>query len=319
MDIGGSKAVTVLGRGAGDIVAEDRIDGWACGSWERDLETLVAHTRQLCATAGVELAQVAALGISAPGPLDPAQGVVTEAPNLPGWVQVPLVARLEQALGVPCLLENDANAAALAEWRFGAGRGRRSLIFLTMSTGVGGGLILDGRLYRGARFTAGEVGHVPVVPNGRLCNCGLRGCLEAYTSGNALAERMREDIAAGESTLILERAGGDPGRVSTRHWIEALRAGDAYAQRLRTEFIDRLAQGITILLLALDVECFVLGTIVQQNPELFLEDLREQVRERVWPTLQDVELLAGELGARLPAYAALSVAELAPAELGLRP
>ena len=140
----------------------------------------------------------AALGVSSPGPLSVREGRVIETPNLEGWRDVPIVAHLSEALGVPVRLDNDANAAALAEWRFGAGQGTRHLIYLTMSTGLGAGLILDGRLYRGASDQAGEVGHMPVVPGGRRCNCGQRGCLEAYTGGAALADIIREEIAAGE-------------------------------------------------------------------------------------------------------------------------
>ena len=314
IDIGGSKAVAALGRDGGDIVAESRLDDWASGAWEKDLETLTEQARALLDRSGVAPADLAALGISAPGPLDPVRGVVLEAPNLPGWVDVPVVERLGETFGTPCLLENDANAAALAEWRRGAGRGRRNLVFLTMSTGVGAGLILDGRLYRGARYLAGELGHVPIVPGGRPCNCGLRGCLEAYTSGNALAERIREDLERGRGARILELA-GEAKEINARHWVAAVREGDAYAEELRAEFVDHLAQGLALILLGLDVECFVLGTIVQQNADLFLPELRERVAERVWPVLRDVEIVAGELGARLPAYAALSVAELDPAEL----
>ncbi len=314
-DIGGTKAVAALGRGAGEVLAESRLDDWASGAWQSDLETLVDHGGSLLERAGVKPADLDALGISAPGPLHPPRGVVLEAPNLPGWVDVPVVEKLSDAFGVPCLLENDANAAALAEWRFGAGRGQRDLVFLTMSTGVGGGMILGGRLYRGSRFMAGEVGHMPVVPAGRLCNCGLRGCLEAYTSGNALAERIREDIEQGETTRILDLAGGDPASITARHWVQALREDDAYAHGLRRDFIECLAQGLAMLLLGLDVRCFVLGTIVQQNPDLFLAELRARVCERVWPVLRDVEILPGELGERLPAYAALCAAELDPSEL----
>ena len=182
---------------------------------------------------------------------------------------------VRSALGVPnVLLENDANAAALAEWRWGAGRGVQNLLFLTMSTGVGGGLILDGRLYRGAHFQAGEVGHIPIEPGGRLCGCGMRGCLEAYTGGANLAARMREDLEAGEVTRIRELAGDDPSRVTPRHWVAALRDGDAYALRLRDEFLDRLSQGLAMLVMSLDPERIVLGTIIRENTDLFLDELR---------------------------------------------
>lgn len=310
IDIGGTKCALVLARHGGDILAESRIEGWTSGSPERDLKTLAEAARRLVREAGGSLEDVAAIGVGTPGPLDPHAGIVFNAPNLPGWIDVPLGPRLASALGRPVRIENDANAAALAEWRYGAGRGAASVLFLTMSTGVGGGFVLDGRLYRGTHFQAGEVGHIPIVADGRRCNCGLIGCLEAYAGGGPLAARIREEIAAGAETQILELAGGDPARISARTWIEAIRAGDAYALRLREEFLGHVAQALAILIIALDPDRVVLGTIVRENPDLFLEELRARVRARLWPSLRGVELLPGELGARLPAYASLSVAEL---------
>ncbi len=184
------------------------------------------------------------------------------------------------------------------------------MLYLTMSTGVGAGLILNGALYRGAHFSAGEFGHVSVVPGGRECPCGLRGCLEAYTSGAGIAAQIREDIAAGRAEQILALSGGDPQKVSARLWTEALRAGDSYAQSLKREFIDHLAQGLAALVIGLDPERIVLGTIIQRNPDLFLDDLRDRVSERIWPGLRDVQIEAGALGDKLPSYAALCVAAL---------
>ncbi len=309
IDIGGTKAVAVLARRGGEILEERRVEGWPLGEAARDVDVLIDHTRALLERGGLTPTDIGALGVCAPGPLDPLAGIVIGAPNLEGWDHFPLRERLEQALRIPVRIENDANAAALAEWRYGAGRGARNLLFLTMSTGVGGGLILDGRLYRGTHFQAGEVGHIPIVGDGRLCGCGMRGCLEAYTSGAAIARRVRDDIQGGQGTRILELAQGDPARINARHWTEAIRSGDGYALRLREEFLDHLAQGLAVLVMLLDPERIVLGTIVQQNPDLFLEGLRERTRARVWSVLRGVEISPGELGERLPAYAALSVAE----------
>jgi len=312
IDIGGTKTQIALGRADGALLREAHLESWTSGSYERDLEAIAARARGLLEAAGVSASALDAIGVSAPGPLDPVTGVVRDAPNLPGWHEVPIRARLERAFGRPVRLENDANAAALAEWRFGAGRGSRAFVFLTMSTGVGAGLVLDGRLYRGARYGAGEIGHIPVVPDGRACACGLRGCLEAYTGGAALAARMREELAAGAKSAIRELVHGDLARISARTWVEALRAGDAYAEGLREEWLDRLAQAIAILVLALDCDRIALGTIVANNTDLFLEPLRARVAQRIWPHLRGTRVLAGELGERLPAYAGLCTALLEP-------
>jgi glucokinase len=305
IDIGGSKTVIAIGHPDGELLAEERLEGWTQGAWPRDLERLAAHARALLLGRGH--ARPEAVGVCAPGPLDPLRGVVIDAPNLAGWVGVPLVERLQAALGASVRLENDANAAALAEWRHGAGRGARNLIFATMSTGIGAGLILDGRLYRGAHFLAGEIGHAPIRREGRM-HAGLAGTLEAYAGGAALAQRIREDLAAGQPSLIGELAGGDAARISARIWTEAIRAGDEYSRHLQREFVEDVAQALAALVMTLDPERIVLGTIVQRNPDLFLEPIRERVRQRVWPAQRDVQIVPGELGAKLPAYAALCVA-----------
>jgi glucokinase len=166
--------------------------------------------------------------------------------------------------------------------------------------------------YAARRFGAGELWHGPLVADGRACACGLRGCLEAYTGGAALAARIRADVAAGTRTAIADLAGGDPARINARLWTQALRAGDAYAARLREEYLDRLAQALALLALGLDADCIALGTIVARNPDLFLDALRARFAAQVWPRLRDTRLVCGELGERLPAYAGLCTALLEP-------
>ena len=310
IDIGGTKLNVALGRATGELVREARIDDWASGDPKRDLDRIADTARELLTAARLDPRELAAIGVSAPGPLDPSTGMVRDAPNLRGWHEVPISAQLGRAFGRPVRLENDANAAALAEWRFGSGRGSRAFAFLTMSTGVGAGFMLEGALYRGARFGAGEVGHMPVIWNGRECVCGLRGCLEAYTGGGALAARMRAELAGGVRSRILEHAGGDPKAARAEHWVAALREGDAYARALAEEYLDTLAQAVAILILALDLDRISLGTIVARNTDLFLGPLRERVYPRVWPRLRDTQLVPAELGARLCAYAGLCTALL---------
>ncbi len=308
IDIGGTKLVVALGDADGRPLSEARVEDWAQGSAERDFERLVAEVTALLARAGVRATDVRGVGVSAPGPLDPVAGVVIQTPNLPGWLDFPLRERLARALGIPVRIENDANAAALAEWRHGAGRGARSLVYLTMSTGVGAGLVRDGRLWRGHHFQAGEIGHMPIEPGGRLCGCGMRGCLEAYVGGASLAARLREDVAAGVAPALRELSGGDPARLSARLWTRAIREGDPYSLRLRDEFVGRLAHGLAALVMILDPERIALGTIVRENPDLFLDPVRAALRERIWEPVRGVEVVAAALGPRLPAYAALSVA-----------
>ena len=154
------------------------------------------------AAAGLQNKDICAIGIGAPGPLDGKRGVVIEAPNLPGWVEIPLGPRLEALTGIRTFLENDANAAGYGEFWAGAGRGCDSMIMMTLGTGVGGAVILGGKLWTGPDGTAGEIGHVCIIANGRVCGCGRKGCIEAYASANSTVARFREARAEGTATML---------------------------------------------------------------------------------------------------------------------
>ena len=179
-DVGGTKIVAVLATSGGEVLQESRLEHWASGSSSRDLETLREQGSALLEQGGVSAGSLATVGLSVPGPMNPQTGIVIDAPNLAGWVGVPVGEFMSEAFHAPARVENDANAAALAEWRFGAGRGEPDLIYLTVSTGLGAGLVLDGRLRQGHTGQGGELGHMQIVPEGRICTCGLRGCLEAF-------------------------------------------------------------------------------------------------------------------------------------------
>jgi len=307
LDIGGTKAALAVGRGD-ELVASERFEHWSHGDWRRDLAALIECADSLLDRAGADSTQLAAVGISSPGPLDVPNGRIVEAHNIPGWSNVPIVEELRRHFGVPVTLENDANASALAEWQFGAGRGTRTMLFATMSSGVGGGLILEGRIHRGSSCQAGEIGHIPIELGGRQCTCGLRGCLEAYTGGHAIASIIREELAAGAESSIRSNTQGAAPRVDAEAWVEAIRTGDRYALGLRERYLDRLAQGLATLISTLDPECVVLGTIIQQNPELFLEPLTQRVRQATWKEFHHVRIEPGQLGRELPFYAGLCAA-----------
>ena len=175
IDLGGSKLALVLTDGQGRHLVRRRRPTSPCGDAKADVERIVDDIRALAREGDTPLSDVGCIGLSVPGPVDLERGALVDPPNLPGWDDVPLRSWIEDALGIAVRLDNDANAAALAEWRFGAGRGCENLVYLTMSTGVGGGLILGGRLQRGYRGNAGEFGHVPVEWDGEACLCGQRG------------------------------------------------------------------------------------------------------------------------------------------------
>jgi glucokinase len=248
-----------------------------------------------------------AVGVSCGGPLDPERGVILSIPNLAGWEEAPLAELLRRELRAPVGIENDANACALAEHRFGAGRGSRDLVFLTVSTGIGGGLVLDGRIYRGHRFLAGEVGHMVIVPGGPPCGCGKRGCLEALASGTAIRRRLLER----------REALAEPGRPApdlpsdARELVERARQGDRFSIEFLREAAGYLAQGISNLVFVLDPETVVLGTIAVAAGDLLLGPLREEVSARLWPAFErGLRIVPAGLGPDLGDHAAFAVAPL---------
>jgi len=307
IDIGGSKIAYALADPAGEILARRRRPTEPTGNPEQDLARIADDARGLLAQAGAEEGDLRGVGVSVPGPLDIDRGRVVRPPNLAGWEAVPVGKILQTEFGCPVALENDANAAALAEYRFGAGRGCQDLVYLTMSTGVGGGIILGGRLHRGRMGTAGELGHTPVEWPGEPCACGLRGCLEAYLGGVALTRRLRAQVPETSACVALA---GSPQAVSTVHWVEAARAGDPWALAEMDRFNHYLAQAIVHLAFSLAPEVVVLGTIpIAAGDALCFDPVRKHVAERIWPHQAPyMKIVPAELGEDLAYRAGLCVA-----------
>jgi len=310
IDIGGTKLAMAVSRADGLPVQRLRRPIGLSGDWRRDLDRLQRDARSLLAeTASLGVGDLGRVGVSVPGPFDRETGLLLDPPNLPGWSRVPVGRVLAEAFGVEVRVENDANAAALAEWHFGAGRrAADSLAYLTMSTGGGGGLIVEGRLHRGARGGAGEIGHLPVAFPGIPCACGLSGCLEAYVGGNAWGARLRRSTPA--DSAVLRLAGGRHEAIRPEHLLEAARAGDAFACDELSRWLDHLARGIVSLVMLVEPEVIVLGTIaVAAGEALCFEPLRELVASRLWRhQAERLEIVPAALGAELPYRAGLAVA-----------
>ncbi|MGH0037715.1 MAG: ROK family protein [Myxococcota bacterium] len=307
IDLGGTKIAYALGDARGGLHARHRRPTEPSGSPERDLARMIDDARTLVSEAGLAPGELAAVGLSVPGPIDLERGTLVNPPNLPGWGDVPIREAMESALGCPAHLENDANAAALAEWHFGAGQGSRHMVYLTMSTGVGGGLVLNGRIYRGVGVSAGEIGHIPIEWEGLPCACGQRGCLEAYVGGGSWIRRLAQRTPA--DSLVAELAGG-PERARPEQVVEAARQGDAFALSEMARFNDYLARAIVFLGFTLAPEMVVLGTIaVAAGEELCLEPVRRQVRAHSWPLVAEhMAIRPASLGGDLPYRAGIGAA-----------
>ncbi len=309
IDIGGSKRVLAVGDHTSRIFARERHPMRFSGDWRRDLAGIIAEGRDLVREAGeAGRGPLEAVGVSVPGPVELRSGILRNPPNLPGWRDVPLAEVLAEAFEVPVSIENDANAAALAEHRFGAGRGARDMIYLTMSTGVGGGVICGGQLVQGASGFAGELGHIPIVRTGLRCSCGLRGCLEAYVGGRAWSKRLRR--LAPRTGRLVDLVEGDRSRIGPELLLTAAREGDSFARAEISRWLDHVAAGLVPLVMAFDPERIVLGTIaVAAGDELCFRPLRERLAELVWVhQVERLEIVPAALGEALPEQAALAVA-----------
>jgi glucokinase len=257
------------------------------------------------AIADAALGPIEAVGIACGGPLDAAAGVLLQPLHLPGWVDVPIVAMTEQAFGVPAALENDATAAALGEYRSGAARGATTALYLTVSTGVGGGAVIDGRLHRGAAGNGGELGHVLVRPGGRPCLCGRNGCLEAYASGTSIAQRGRDLVDATERPTVLRSLG----TIRAEDVAAAAADGDDVAAEIWDETVAVLAQAITDLVNVFEPDVVVLGGGVTRSGEQLLGPVRRAVLESAMPpAAAAVRIVPAGLGDAVGVIGAAAVA-----------
>jgi len=273
VDLGGTNLKVGLVSAQGKMFDRQSCATEADRGPQHVLSRIAEAVRRLCETAGLNLAEVAAVGVGAPGPLDTKAGVVLLAPNLPGWRNVAARDRLAKDLDRPVILENDANAAAYGEFQCGAGRDVATMVLLTLGTGIGGGIILDGRLFRGVTDTAAELGHIVIQHGGRRCGCGNRGCLEAYASATAVVARARESIEAGEPSSLSDTPG-----MTAKDVFGAAEAGDDLATRIVEETADYLASGITSILHVLNPEKVVLTGGMMGAGDAFLERVRRSVR-----------------------------------------
>ncbi len=298
MDLGGTKILAAVVDPEGRIVAEAKLKTKADQGPDIVIGRMAETARQAARKARIDWSQVRGVGIGAPGPMNPETGVVYHPPNLPDWEEVALGPRLSEALGIPVCLENDVNLGTLGEHTLGAGRGTRDMVGIFVGTGVGGGLILDGKLRSGFRHAAAEVGHMTIMADGPVCGCGRRGCLEALASRTAIERDIRLGLAAGRESLIPELTRGT-GRLTSGVLARAVRKGDP----LVTEVISRVQWYLGLLAASIvnfiDPEMLVFGGgVVEALGEEFLDPIRVTARQYyIQQTDTDkVHIVRGALG-----------------------
>jgi glucokinase len=290
LDIGGTKLAVgvVTGDGVvhGLVIEPTRRDE----GWPVVVERLFAMGRRAIAEAA--RGPVQAVGIACGGPLDTSSGLLLSPPHLPGWIDVPIGPLATEAFGVPFALQNDATAAAVAEYRFGAGRGTSTMLYLTVSTGIGGGAIIDGTLHLGTAGNGGEFGHLTVSRGGRLCSCGRHGCIEAYASGTSIAERAGEALAAGRPSSLTALS-----EITAADVSSAATAGDGLAAEVWDETVDLLGAAVTDLVNVFEPDLVVLGGGVTRSGAMLLDPIAATVaREAMGPAAAAARVVLAGLG-----------------------
>ena len=279
MDLGGTKILAAVVDAEGRIMAEAKRATKADEGSDVVIRRMAQTARKAARQAGVEWSAVTGLGVGAPGPIDPESGFVYNPPNLPGWDEIALAPRLSDALELPVFLENDVNLGTLGEHALGAGQDTKDMVGIFVGTGVGGGLILDGKLRSGFRYAAGEVGHMIVFADGPVCGCGKRGCLESVASRTAIERDIRLGIAAGRQNLIPKLV-KEKGRLTSGVLAKALRKGDPLVTEVMGRaqwYLGLLAASIVNLV---DPEMIVFGGgVVEALGEEFLTPIGVTARQ----------------------------------------
>jgi len=284
VDIGGTKCALILAERDGTILSRQSIQ---TGDVHTTLNWILEGAKALAQKHPVD-----AVGVSCGGPLDSRLGVIQSPPNLPGWDEIPITALLRQATGAPAALCNDANACALAEWKYGAGKGTRNMIFLTFGTGMGAGLILDGRLYEGTHGMAGEVGHMRLAEDGPV-GYGKAGSFEGFCSGGGISR--------------LGQRMGAPG--TAKELAESARAGDPLARAVYEASARKLGLGLSVLMDLFDPECIVIGSVFARSQELFRKEMEKVIALEALPQTR-CRVVPAALGDAIGDHAAVAVAQM---------
>jgi glucokinase len=297
IDLGGTKILSAVSDSEGKMLSRDHSITPAVKGTEAVIQSITESVHRALEQASVDISELDAVGVGVPGLASPETGILFTSPNLPGWRDVPVRDILERKLGKKTFLINDANAAALGELHFGAARGAHDFIYVTISTGIGGGIVIDGDIYTGTLGAAGEVGHMTIDDKGPLCNCGNRGCWETLASGTALAREARHRIKQGVKTRILDYADGDIEEVTAQVIHAAAVHGDSLAKELITQTGYYVGVGLANLINIFNPELIVIGGGLANIGDMLLGPAYEVAEERAFgPALRAVRLAPAELG-----------------------
>ena len=295
IDVGGTNVKLALVSPEGKIIYSNSIPTHAEMGYEYTVNNIKEAIRDLLKETDSQPNDIQGIGFGFPGQVDYKSGVVRLAPNIPGWVDVPIAQMIEEEFGIPTRVDNDVRCAALGELNFGAGKGCENLICITVGTGIGSGLIVNGKLVRGASNAAGEIGHIKLqMHDGPICGCGDTGCMEAFASGPAIVAMAEDYIKGGKSTKFRELANPD---ITPRIVFEAAKQGDPVAKRIYTIMGEYIGIGLSSVINLLNPEKVIIGGGVAASGEFLMEPIRETVKKRAMKIAgETVQIVPAELG-----------------------
>jgi glucokinase len=308
LDVGGTKLA------AGVVDPDGRVRSFCVVPAQRDegpqrmIERLIDLGRRALDEAATPVTTIPGVGIGCGGPLDPIRGVIQDPPNLPGWHDIPLTDLVADSFGRPAFVDNDATAAALAEWRWGAGQGMRDVVYLTISTGIGGGVIAGGVPLRGRSGNAAELGHLSVRFDGWPCPCGRRGCPEAFASGTNIARRARAALVDADVPSTLRDVPGSPGSLTARDVAEHAARGDAIATLVWDATTEVIGELVATCLDAFDPDVVILGGGVTRSGDQLLRPVVDRAQRVAMTPMRDTPVVLARLGDQLGVQAAAAVA-----------
>jgi len=306
VDIGGTKIMTAVFSADGQMLAKDLCLTRANDGVDAVIERLKSAIDSLLNRHELSTSRLAGIGIACAGGIDSASGVVvTPSPNLPGWSDLPLRDIIEERFGVDTCVLNDASSAALGEQRYGAGQGVKNLVLITLGTGIGGGIVIDGQLYLGARGSAGEIGHMTVDEGGPVCGCGNTGCLEVLASGRALAREAVSRISQGEKSSLTEMAGDKVEDITSEQVAAAAADGDSLSLDVLSRAAHYLGVGMVNIVNAFNPEMIILGGGMAELGSLYIEPAKRLVVERAFSiSTQKLSIVTATLGNEAGVYGA---------------
>lgn len=298
IDVGGTNVKIALVDKSGKIIYSNSVPTYAKMGYEYTVNNIKQAIKDLMKETNTTTKDIDGIGFDFPGQVDYKTGVVKLAPNIPGWVNVPIAQMIEEEFHIPTRIDNDVRCAALGEMKFGAGQGCENFVCITVGTGIGSGLVINGQLVRGASNAAGEIGHIKLqMKDGLICGCGDTGCLEAYASGPSIVAMAQDYIKGGKSTKFREMAAAEGGEITPYMVAKAAEAGDPVAKRIFAIVGEYIGIGLTSVINLLNPEKVIIGGGVAEAGDLLLDPIRKTIKERAMVVAGSaVEIVPAQLG-----------------------